>query len=427
MLIAIIVLFIIGYMFIALEHNVKINKSATALVTGVVIWTVYMLFSHGRESELNHTLLAHLGDISSILFFLLGAMTIVELIDHNDGFEIITKKITQTDKRKLLWIVAFITFILSAVLDNLTSTIVMVSLLRKLINNYRDRLYFIGIVVIAANSGGAWTPIGDVTTTMLWSGGQVSALNIMKELLLPSVISLVIPLIVLSFIIKGKIEHTVDASVESNILTKTQQKIILIVGVLALISVPVFKTYTHFAPFMGMLLGLGVLWIITDLMHLANRKTFGEENPLSIVRALTAIDLSSILFFLGILLAVACLEATGVLHNAALWLEQNIANQDIVIVLIGIISSIVDNVPLVAAVQGMYSTAQFPMDSQIWELLAFCAGTGGSILIIGSAAGVAAMGMEKINFFWYLIRISWLALLGYFAGIAVYFLQILLG
>ncbi|MDR1544854.1 MAG: sodium:proton antiporter NhaD [Prevotellaceae bacterium] len=423
--IAIVILFVIGYLFIALEHNIKVNKSATAMILGAVLWTIYMVCSGEPKESVNSELIRHLGDISAILFFLMGAMTIVELIDRHNGFEIVTKRITSTKKVTLLWVIGFITFFLSSILDNLTSTIVMVSLLRKLIPEREDRLFFAGIVVIAANSGGAWTPIGDVTTTMLWSGGQISAANIIKQLFLPSVVSLAIPLTVLSFILKGHFAPAKNNETNENSLTKTQQVAMLTIGVAALISVPIFKTYTHLPPFMGMILGLGILWGLTELLHIFNHNRDNEFNDRSIVHALAHIDMSSILFFLGILLAVASLEVSGILETAAGWLEHHIANQDVVIVFIGIISSIVDNVPLVAAVQGMYPIVEpFQMDAQIWELLAYCAGTGGSMLIIGSAAGVAAMGMERINFFWYVKKISWLALLGYFAGIAVYFAQL---
>jgi Na+/H+ antiporter NhaD/arsenite permease-like protein len=419
---SILLVFIIGYIAIATEHKIKINKTASALITGVLVWVIYILHTTDKDS-VNYQLVEHLGDTSSILFFLMGAMTIVEVIDAHNGFEIITDKITHTGKRTLIWIVGFLTFFMSSVLDNLTTTIVMVSLLRKLISNHDDRLLFTGIVVIAANAGGAWTAIGDVTTTMLWIGGQISALNIMLKLFLPSIACLIVPLAVISFSMNGNVEKASEENRSSSkMLTKTQQKIMLSLGLLVLISVPIFKTYTHLPPFMGMLLGLSLLWIVTGLMRHAN-KTDEEHNPFSIVQALHRIDLASILFFLGILTAVAGLQVSGLLGHASQWLNEHIANQGIVVGLIGLLSSVVDNVPLVAAAQGMYSLSMFPMDHFIWELLAYAAGTGGSILIIGSAAGVAAMGMEKINFFWYLKKISWLALIGYFSGILIYYLQ----
>jgi len=414
-------IFGIGYAAIAFEHNIKINKTATALITGVLCWVAYISFVHDKAA-VDLSLIEHLGDISSILFFLLGAMTIIELIDAHDGFEIITDFITQTNKRSLIWIIGFLTFFLSSVLDNLTTTIVMVALLRKLIRNHDDRLLFVGIVVIAANAGGAWTPIGDVTTTMLWIGGQISTVSIMYKLILPSLACLIIPLIAVSYQLHGKVER-VPATINPNglILTKTQQRFILGLGILILILVPVFKTFTNLPPFMGMMLGLGILWVVTEIMH--GQEDHETKKHLSLANALHRIDISSILFFLGILLAIAALQTSGILTVMATWLTDTIGNQSIIVMVIGLISSVIDNVPLVAATQGMYSLAQYPMDHFIWEFLAYCAGTGGSILIIGSAAGVAAMGMEKINFFWYVKKISWLALLGYLAGAGIYLLQ----
>ena len=411
-------IFVLGYAAIAFENNIKINKTASALLTGVVCWMVYIL-SASNKVAVNESLLAHLGDISSILFFLMGAMTIVELVDAHDGFEIITEFISQTNKRRLMWIVGIITFFLSAILDNLTTTIVIISLLRKLVKNHDDRLLFTGIVIIAANAGGAWTPIGDVTTTMLWIGGQISTVNIMLKLFLPSLVCLIIPLFAVSFQLKGKVERVVAKStISSDLLSRKKQQTVLILGILVLILVPVFKTYTHLPPFMGMLLGLGMLWVITEIMH--KEVMHEKKKHLTLVNALHKIDISSILFFLGILMAIAALETAGILSFVALWLSKTIGDLSVIVMSIGLSSAIIDNVPLVAATQGMYNLNQFPGDSFIWEFLAYCAGTGGSILIIGSAAGVAAMGMEKIDFFWYIRKISWLALLGYFAGAAVY-------
>lgn len=418
MIVLLLSIFVLGYAAIAFEDHLKVNKTAVALITGVLCWLIYILFSFNKL-EINEALLLHLGDISSILFFLLGAMTIVELIDAHDGFEIITDLITQVNKRKLIWIIGFITFFLSSVLDNLTTTIVMVSLLRKLIRKQEDRLLFVGIVIIAANAGGAWTPIGDVTTTMLWIGGQISTANIMLKLFLPSLVCLIVPLAAVSFQLKGDVERAVaEPSSSSYVLPKSQQKIVLFLGVLVLVLVPVFKTYTHLPPFMGMLLGLGMLWIITEFVH--RGISHEEKDHLTLVNALHKIDISSVLFFLGILMAIAALETSGLLAAMALWLSETIGNLTVIVMSIGLLSAVVDNVPLVAASQGMYDLAQYPMDNYIWEFLAFCAGTGGSILIIGSAAGVAAMGMEKIDFFWYVKKISGLALLGYLAGSAVY-------
>ena len=414
-------IFGIGYAAIAFEHNIKINKTATALITGVLCWVVYISFVPDKAS-VDLSLIEHLGDISSILFFLLGAMTIIELVDAHDGFEIITDFITQTNKRSLIWILGFLTFFLSSVLDNLTTTIVMVALLRKLIRNPEDRLLFVGIVVIAANAGGAWTPIGDVTTTMLWIGGQISTLNIMYKLILPSLACLIVPLAAVSFQLHGKVERMpVSKNANDLVLSKSQQKLVLALGILVLILVPVFKTYTHLPPFMGMMLGLGLLWVVTEIMHGPGEHE--NKKHLTLANALRRIDLTSILFFLGILLAIAALQSSGILTVMATWLAQTIGNQNIIVIVIGLISSIVDNVPLVAATQGMYSLSQYPMDHSLWQFLAYCAGTGGSILIIGSAAGVAAMGMEKINFFWYVKKISWLALLGYFAGAIIFIVQ----
>lgn len=414
-------IFVIGYSAIAFENNIRINKTATALITGVLSWVALMYFAPDK-SVVNFKLLEHLGNVSSILFFLLGAMTIIELIDAHDGFDLVTDFITQTNKRLLIWIIGFITFFLSSILDNLTTTLVMIALLRKLVKDPKDRLLFVGIVVIAANAGGAWTPIGDVTTTMLWIGGQISTANIMLKLFLPSMACLIIPLAAISFQLHGKVERVaVVENTKNDFLTKTQQKIILGLGLLVLVLVPVFKTYTQLPPFMGMLLGLGLLWILTEIMH--RKDEHDEKQHLTLVHALHRIDISTILFFLGILMAISALESSGILARTAQWLTETIGNLSVIVMSIGLSSAIIDNVPLVAATQGMYNMTQFPMNHFIWEFLAYCAGTGGSILIIGSAAGVAAMGLEKIDFFWYVKKISWLALLGYFAGAAIYLLQ----
>jgi Na+/H+ antiporter NhaD/arsenite permease-like protein len=421
MTIIIISLFVLGYSAIALEHNLKLNKAATALITGVLCWTIYIAFMPDKEL-INEQLTEHLGGLSGILFFLLGAMTIVELIDAHDGFNIITNKITQTNKKSLIWIISFITFFLSAILDNLTTTIVMVSLLRKLMKEDKDRMFFVGIIVIAANSGGAFSPIGDVTTTMLWIGGQITTVNIIFKLILPSLFSLIIPLIFITSKLKGNIEHGVKTNdSKTTSLPENHQKIVLFSGILILILVPVFKTFTHLPPYMGILLGLGILWVITEIIH--GSKDEDDKHNLSVVHALRKIDTPSILFFLGILISIAALESSGILINLAKVLTKAIGNESIIVIAIGLLSSIVDNVPLVAAAQGMYSLVQYPTDHFFWNFLAYCAGTGGSILIIGSASGVAAMGMEKINFFWYIKKISWLALVGFFSGAIVYILQ----
>jgi Na+/H+ antiporter NhaD/arsenite permease-like protein len=420
----IVLIFVLGYLAITLEHPLKINKSATALITGVLCWTVYVLATPDK-GLVNTQLEEHLGSLAQILFFLLGAMTIVELVDSHDGFHIITDRIQQTDKRKLLWIIAFITFFMSSILDNLTTTIVIVSLLRKLIHNPKDRLLFAGIVVIAANAGGAWTPIGDVTTTMLWIGEQITTGNIMVKLFLPSLACLIIPLIFLSFKLKGNVERPVVVKEKhKQNLSSREQNIIFFTGIGALIFVPIFKTFTHLPPYLGMLFGVGVVWVLTELMH--KGKPSDIRGPLSVSGALHRIDTATILFFLGILISIASLEATGILPSLAQWMDKTIHNQSIVAIAIGLLSSVIDNVPLVAACQGMYPLSVYPTDSFFWEFIAYTAGTGGSILIIGSAAGVAAMGMEKIDFIWYMKNVSLLAALGYFAGCFVYLGEIAL-
>ncbi|MCB9266583.1 MAG: sodium:proton antiporter NhaD [Lewinellaceae bacterium] len=421
------VIFIIGYLFIALEHPLKVDKSASAILTGVACWTLLVIVAgHGQGSgpEESHfaeeSLLEHLGDIASILFFLLGAMTIVELIDIHEGFSIITDKVQTEHKAKLLWGLSFLTFFLSAALDNLTTAIVMAALLRKLIHKKEDLWFFAGMVVIAANAGGAWSPIGDVTTIMLWIGGQVTALNIVKEVFLPSILCLLAPLAVASFMLKDNLRRPERAlpETEEDAAGDFEKKLILALGVGALLFVPVFKSITHLPPFMGVLLGLGVLWVVTEVRN--GRKTY--ESKRTVVEVLHRIDVSSVLFFLGILLAVAALETAGYLEQLATALDTTFGSIYTVNILIGLLSSVVDNVPLVAGAMGMYPLSVQPPDSKFWELLAYCAGTGGSVLIIGSAAGVAIMGILRIEFIWYLKRVSWLALLGYFAGVATYYL-----
>lgn len=418
----IIITFVAGYVAIACEHQLKINKTASALFTGAVCWALYAILGEHTDSHTaTHALAHHLVPIAEILFFLMAAMTIVELVDAHQGFNIITNRITTTNTVKLLWITASIAFFLSAVLDNLTTTIVMVTLLRKLIHNKEQRMLFVGVIIIAANAGGAWSPIGDVTTTMLWIGGQISAGNIMKTLILPSLVCLAVPLVWLSFRMKGKVkrapyDHVAAAKAEH----VKGSLLMLLIGVGGLLFVPVFKTYTHLPPYVGMLLSLSIIWIVSELLHV--NKTEEEKKPYSAVHALQKIDVPSVLFFLGILIAVACLQEIGTLNQLAMALNTTIGNQDIIITAIGALSAIVDNVPLVAGAMGMYSLTDFPMDHKMWEMLAFAAGTGGSMLIIGSAAGVAAMGMEKISFGWYLRKIAPLAALGYVAGIITYLL-----
>jgi len=411
--------FAAGYIAIASEHSIRINKAASALITGVVCWTIYMLSSSSKELA-DEQLTDALGELSGILFFLLGAMTIVELIDAHNGFGLITDQITQKNKRKLLWIVSFITFFLSPLLDNLTTTIVMISLVRRLIDSQTDRLYFSGMIIIAANAGGAWSPIGDVTTTMLWIGGQVTAGNITQQLFIPSLLCMILPLTILSLKLKGDI--TAPVTVEdpnARKISRRTQKAVLICGILILMMVPVFKTLTHMPPYMGMLLGLGLLWVITELVH--GKRDEGNRRELSVARALQKIDTPSILFFLGILISIDALKVTGILGDLAGWMNTEIGNLNLIAMSMGLLSSIVDNVPLVAATQGMYHMADFPTDHFLWEFLAYTTGTGGSALVIGSAAGVAAMGMEQIGFMWYLKKITPVALLGFFAG-AVYFI-----
>ncbi len=420
MVVFIIAAFVIGYVTIALEHSIKINKAATALITGVLCWTFYIVFSDDKETIVAG-LLHHLGDLSQILFFLLGAMTIVELIDAHDGFEIITKRITTKNKKKLLWIIGLLAFFLSAVLDNLTTAIVMISLIRKLMADKKDRLLFAGAIIIAANAGGAWSPIGDVTTTMLWIGGQITAYNIIIKLIVPSLVCMAIPFLIMQFLLKGDVQ-TPEASFEnSERPNELHRNIVFFSGIGILLFVPVFKTVTHLPPFMGILFGLGILWIIVEILH--SDKDEEDRKNYTVAYALRKIDSPSILFFLGILLAIAALESTGQLQQLAVIMDEKIGNQNLIVLAIGLFSSIVDNVPLVAASMGMYSLQQYPTDHYFWEFLAYCTGTGGSVLIIGSAAGVAVMGIEKVDFVWYLKRISWLALIGYFAGALVYILQ----
>ena len=412
--------FILGYIAIAFEHPLKLNKAASALITGVLCWTIYVLQlndSHLASEQLLH----HLGEISSILFFLLGAMTIVELIDSHNGFDIITEKIRTTSKPKLLFIITTLTFFLSALLDNLTTAILMTSLCAKLLQEKEDKLWFCGMIVIAANSGGAWSPLGDVTTTMLWIGGQITALNIMKQLILPSIAVCIFPALLIAYRFRGKKINLPEMPARTG-KEKSDGKIILIAGIGFLIFVPVFKTLTHLPPFMGMLLALGLIWVITTIIH--KGKETGLSQKYTVTHALQKIDSPSILFFLGILLAVASLQSFGLLRELADWLNQTLQNDFLIGTALGLLSAVVDNVPLVAASQGMYDLSTYPTDHPFWEFLALTTGTGGSAIIIGSAAGVAVMGIEKIEFMWYLKKIGWLALVGFAAGIGVYLLQI---
>lgn len=420
---ALIIVFVLAYAAIALEHPIKINKSASALLGAGLLWTIYATLSP-PDTHVSEHLSETLIGTAQIVFFLLGAMTIVEVVDAHNGFEVITRRIRTQKLSTLAWLVGWVTFFLSAVLDNLTTTIVMVSLMKKLLDRRDDRLFFAGIIIIAANAGGAWTPIGDVTTTMLWIGGQITALEIMKGLFIPSVLNLLIPLGVTSYILRGKDVIAPDGAALNNSKAQTslfEQNLMFFLGLGTLIAVPIFKTVTHLPPFMGVMLGLGILWLVGDLIH--REKDDEEKHPLTLAHALSRIDMSSITFFIGILLAVATLEHTHILSGLAKWFDDTIGRQDVIVMVIGLISAVVDNVPLVAASMGMYSLNQYPTDSFIWEFLAYCAGTGGSILIIGSAAGVAAMGLEKIDFIWYVRKISLLAALGYFAGAFAYIVQ----
>lgn len=437
------IIFVVGYLCIALEHVIHVNKSATALVLGTIMWVcvaiatpsltfVYSefqeyLLSHPDSTFISwltqHPLLEHLGETAEILFFLIGAMTIVELIDSHKGFTIITDRISTTKKTTLLWIICILSFFMSAVLDNMTTTIVMVALIRKLIADRGDRWLFVGMIVLAANAGGAWSPIGDVTTIMLWVAGKVSSLNIIAKTLLASIVSIIVPLIILTFKLKGNVQKPETKSTEhlDTLIPKWQSKLILFVGVLALLFVPIFKTITHLPPYLGMLGGLGMLWILTDIMHRKDPKRMTYNSVAAMIRK---IDTPSVLFFLGILMAVAALQTYGHLHVLSESLDSIPIDEPqkyyLISSVIGVLSAIVDNVPLVAGAMGMYD---FPMDHYFWEFLAYTAGTGGSILIIGSAAGVATMGMERIDFIWYMKKISWLALIGYLSGVIVFILQ----
>ena len=422
MLSAMIVIFVIAYAAIALEHPLKINKSASALVGAGLLWTIYALGTSDHH-VITHQLGESLMGTAQIAFFLMGAMTIVEVVDAHNGFEVITKRIRATQLSSLMWLVGFVTFFLSAILDNLTTTIVMISLMRKILAKHDDRLFFAGIIVIAANAGGAWTPIGDVTTTMLWIGGQVTSLNIMESVFLPSIVCLLVPLGVTAYVLRGQPVVSPE-HIETDHGLKTsefEKNVMFCLGLGILVAVPVFKTVTHLPPFLGILFGLGILWLVGDLIHRKKEDEFKQH--LTLAHALSRIDMSSLVFFVGILLAVATLEHTHILSDLAKSLDQSIGRLDVIVIVIGMVSAIVDNVPLVAAAMGMYDLKTYPTDHFLWEFLAYCAGTGGSILIIGSAAGVAAMGLEKIHFFWYVKKISGLALVGYFAGAGVYLLQ----
>jgi Na+/H+ antiporter NhaD/arsenite permease-like protein len=443
--IAILVVFVLGYVCIAMEHAIKIDKAATALLTGTFCWTLYFIsggsahalsehVAQGGEADvyafLDGRLMHHVQEISGILLFLMGAMTIVELIDAHQGFKVITDRITAKKKVTLLWVIGLISFFLSAALDNLTTAIVMVSLSRKLIEDQKTRWFFAGIIVIAANAGGAWSPIGDVTTTMLWIGHQITAASIMTHVFWVSFISLLVPLFVLSFVLKGEVTRPEVKEPIEHMARKRDQKLVFFLGIGGLLMVPVFKTITHLPPFMGMMFSLGLLWMVTELIH--SKKIMEERSRFSTLQALRKIDMPSVLFFLGILLAVGVLNETGQLLQLSAWLKESLGNIYTINIAIGLLSAIIDNVPLVAASMGMYEVSPavtgdawadlFVQDGAFWHFLAYTAGTGGSILIIGSAAGVAVMGIERITFTWYLRNIAPWALLGYLAGCAFYVL-----
>ncbi len=431
MLTFVIIVFILGYATIVFEHPLKLDKTVPALIMGALCWAL-MSLGHldlvGADHQIGHTeevLLHHIGKVAEILFFLIGAMTIVELIDLHRGFAVITNRIETTSKRKLLWLIAILAFFLSATLDNLASTIVLVSLLRRLIPDKMERLWFVCVAVVAANAGGAWSPIGDVTTTMLWIGKKVSTVGLIKNLVIPSVVCIVVPLLVLSFgkTFSGNIKTPAGSERREKENSLLSSRMMLYVGVGGLIFVPIFKAITHLPPYVGMMLALGVVWLVSEYIHPEEDFTEERKHLYSAHTALSRIELSSILFFLGILVAVAALESVavmghdghqvGLLRYLAEGLDRLVPNQNIVIILIGFLSAIIDNVPLVAASMGMYSA---PMDSSLWHFIAFSAGTGGSMLIIGSAAGVAAMGMERIDFIWYFKNVAWLAFLGFISG-----------
>ena len=422
MLTALVVVFVIAYAAIALEHPLKINKSASALIGAGLLWTIYALSTADHEL-ISHQLGESLMATAQITFFLMGAMTIVEVVDAHNGFEVITKRIKTQQLSTLMWLVGIVTFFLSALLDNLTTTIVMISLMRKLLSNRTDRLFFAGIIVIAANSGGAWSPIGDVTTTMLWIGGQITALNIITSVFPAAVASLLVPLAITAYVLRGlPVESPEHIEMDHGLkTTEFERNTMFFLGLGTLIAVPAFKTITHLPPFLGILFGLGIVWLVGDLIHRNKESEF--KNHLTLAHALSKIDMSSLVFFIGILLAVATLEHTHILTALAQRLDHDIGRLDLIVLIIGMVSAIVDNVPLVAAAMGMYDLTTYPTDHFLWEFLAYCAGTGGSILVIGSAAGVAAMGLEKIDFIWYVKKISGLALIGYLAGAGVYVLQ----
>ena len=424
----IVVIFVVGYAAIALEHPLRVNKAAPALLTGMLVWTALMM-GHAQlglaadPDALVERLLHHLSGAASILFFLLGAMTVVELIDAHSGFQVVTDRIATTSRRRLLWVVGVITFVLSAILDNLTTAIVMAALMRKLMRDREDIWTFGGVVIIAANAGGAWSPIGDVTTIMLWIGGQVTTWNIIATTLLPSVVCLVLPLLWLSYQLRGDVQRPVEAPDEAGHppVPKHERITVFVLGLATLLGVPVFKAATHLPPFMGIMFGLGILWVYTEIVHARHEEE--DRGQYQVAAILRRIDHSSILFFLGILIAIGGLETSGHLGVLARSLDRWFPNIFALNTVIGALSAVVDNVPLVAAAQGMYPLTTYPPDHIFWELLALCAGTGGSLLIFGSAAGVAVMGVLRMDFMWYVRRMFVPAAIGYTGGVVTFWLM----
>jgi NhaD family Na+/H+ antiporter len=413
----VILVFSIGYGAIVFEHNLKINKTASALVMAVLTWMILFLTQGTVHDHNVHLLGERLNEVSQVILFLLGAMTIVEVIDSHKGFKAITDLIQTNSKKRMLWVLGLVTFFLSAVLDNLTTTIVMVSLLRKLVPDTKERRLLGAMVVIAANAGGAWTPIGDVTTTMLWINGNITTLNVMKSLFLPSFLSFVVALLLLGWNLKGTYPRLVQRAHTEEV--EPGSRLIFYSGLGALIFVPIFKSLTGLPPFMGILISVGFLWLMTDILH-ASHET---RQHLRVPHVLSRIDISSVLFFLGILLCISALDVAGLLGQLAHFLNEKVRNLSLIVTLIGLISAVIDNVPLVAAGMGMYDLQTYPVDSHLWQMLAYCAGTGGSILVIGSAAGVALMGMEKVDFMWYLKKVSLIALISYLTGVAIFLAQ----
>lgn len=444
MVLLMICLFVLGYVAIATEHQIHVNKAATALILCSLLWTIYIFYAPALNTPVGIQktteyvtkveLIEGVGEVAEILFFLMGAMTIVELIDVHGGFNIITRRITTKNKKTLLCILTGITFIMSAVLDNLTTTIVIVMLLRKLVQDQKERWYFAAVVVLAANAGGAFSPIGDVTTIMLWVKGNVTTQHLIPELILPSIVAAVLPMLIMSRKLKGSLEDSdVVAELESHeptaaeMVTNKERNIIFYLGIGALVFVPIFKAITHLPPYLGVALGLGILWVYTELMYHEKGDSIKEEKKARIQKVVKRIDMTTILFFLGILMAVNALSFAGILRELSVWLDESVGNIYAINIIIGILSSIVDNVPLVAGAMKMYevdaATAYFAVDGAFWLFLAYCAGVGGSILIVGSAAGVVVMGLEKVSFGWYLKEVSLIALLGYLAGALMFIIQ----